>query len=50
MLRNWHRRKANRLSAIAEDRRKYLEEIRERAYHPNTEQSTGTLIANRRHE
>jgi hypothetical protein len=48
MLRNWHRRKAGRLSAIAEDRRKYLEEILERAAHHEHRAKHWDLIANRR--
>ena len=43
VLRNWHLRRANQLGAIAEDRRKHLQEILERTAHQNTEQSIGTL-------
>jgi len=47
MLRNWHRRKAKRLLTIADDRRKYLEEIIERASHHEHRAKHWDLVAHR---
>jgi len=50
LLRDWHRRKAKRLGAIADDRRKHLTELLERADHHEHRAKHWDLIANRQRE
>jgi hypothetical protein len=50
LLREWHRRKAKRLGAIADDQRKHLAELLERADHHEHRAKHWDLIANRRRE
>ena len=50
MLRNWHRKKAERLNAVAEDQWNNLEEILERAAHHEHRAKHWDLIAYRRRD
>jgi len=50
VLRNWHLRRANQLGAIAEDRRKHLQEILERTAHHEHRAKHWDLVAHRRRD
>ena len=50
MLRDWHRRRAQRLSEAAEKQRRALEQLTERAGHHQHRAKHWDLVANRRRE